>query len=70
MKQEQKIPDCDQSSWRSKWKHLSACFTYPEDIRRIIYTTNPIEAVRRRFRKLTNLITLSRQTFGRLCTAR
>jgi len=40
-------------SWRTKWQHLSAYFKYPEDIRRIIYTTNSIEAVHRQFRKLT-----------------
>ena len=40
-------------SWHSKWEHLSAYFKYPEDIRRIIYTTNSIEAVHRQFRKLT-----------------
>ena len=40
-------------SWRRKWEHLSAYFKYPEDIRRIIYTTNSIEAVHRQFRKLT-----------------
>jgi transposase-like protein len=40
-------------SWRGKWQHLSAYFKYPADIRRIIYTTNSIEAVHRQFRKLT-----------------
>jgi transposase-like protein len=40
-------------SWRSKWEHLSAYFKYPQDIRRVIYTTNSIEAVHRQFRKLT-----------------
>ena len=40
-------------SWRTKWEHLSAYFKYPEDIRRIIYTANSIEAVHRQFRKLT-----------------
>jgi transposase-like protein len=40
-------------SWRGKWGHLSAYFKYPADIRRIIYTTNSIEAVHRQFRKLT-----------------
>ena len=40
-------------SWRTKWEHLSAYFKYPHDIRRIIYTTNSIEAVHRQFRKLT-----------------
>jgi transposase-like protein len=40
-------------SWRTKWDSLSAYFKYPPDIRRIIYTTNSIEAVHRQFRKLT-----------------
>ncbi len=40
-------------SWRKKWEHLSAYFKYPEPIRRIIYTTNAVEAVHRQFRKLT-----------------
>ena len=40
-------------SWRTKWDNLSAYFKYPPDIRRIIYTTNSIEAVHRQFRKLT-----------------
>ena len=39
-------------SWRTKWEHLSAYFKYPEDIRRIIYTTNSIEAVHRQFKNL------------------
>jgi len=40
-------------SWRSKWENLSVYFKYPADIRRVIYTTNVIEAVHRQFRKLT-----------------
>jgi len=40
-------------SWRNKWQHLSAYFKYPEPIRKIIYTTNAVEAVHRQFRKLT-----------------
>jgi len=40
-------------SWRNKWEHLSAYFKYPEEIRRIIYTTNIIESIHRQFRKLT-----------------
>ena len=40
-------------SWRSKWPVLSAFFKYPEPIRKIIYTTNAVEAVHRQFRKLT-----------------
>jgi len=40
-------------SWRRKWEPLSAYFKYPEPIRKIIYTTNAVEAVHRQFRKLT-----------------
>lgn len=40
-------------SWRKKWDNLSIYFRYPEPIRKVIYTTNSIEAVHRQFRKLT-----------------
>ena len=40
-------------SWRRKWSNLSVFFKYPDAIRRVIYTTNAIEAVHRQFRKLT-----------------
>ena len=40
-------------SWRTKWENLSTYFRYPEPIRKVIYTTNSIEAVHRQFRKLT-----------------
>ena len=40
-------------SWRTKWHNLSVYFKYPEPIRKVIYTTNSIEAVHRQFRKLT-----------------
>jgi len=40
-------------SWRNKWENLSYYFKYPEPIRRVIYTTNAIEAVHRQMRKLT-----------------
>ena len=40
-------------SWRRRWTNLSAYFKYPEPIRKIIYTTNAVEAIHRQFRKLT-----------------
>lgn len=40
-------------SWETKWHLLSAFFGYPEEIRRIIYTTNAIEGLNRQFRKVT-----------------
>lgn len=41
------------NSWNTKWDNLSVFFKYPPDIRKVIYTTNIIEAVHRQFRKLT-----------------
>lgn len=40
-------------SWRRKWDNLSVFFKYPDAIRRMIYTTNAIEAVHSQYRKLT-----------------
>lgn len=40
-------------SWRDNWPALSTFFKYPEEIRKIIYTTNPLEGFNRRIRKTT-----------------
>lgn len=40
-------------SWEAKWNELSPFFEYPEQIRRIMYTTNAIESLNRQFRKVT-----------------
>ncbi len=40
-------------SWEKNWDNLTEYFKYPRDIRRVVYTTNAIEAVHRQFRKLT-----------------
>jgi len=40
-------------SWRENWKEISTFFRFPEEIRRLIYTTNPIESLNRRIRKVT-----------------
>ena len=40
-------------SWRTKWNQLSEYFKYPDYVRKVIYTTNAVEAVHRQFRKLT-----------------
>jgi putative transposase len=40
-------------SWRSNWDRLSAFFAYSAAIRRIVYTTNPIESYHRMVRKVT-----------------
>lgn len=40
-------------SWRMNWPLLSTFFRYPPEIRRMIYTTNPIENFNRSIRKVT-----------------
>jgi putative transposase len=39
-------------SWRANWERLTAFLSYPEDIRRVIYTTNAIESVNSSLRKV------------------
>lgn len=40
-------------SWQANWERLSQYFKYPEDLRRIIYTTNIVEGFHRQIRKYT-----------------
>ena len=40
-------------SWRQNWALLSTYFKYPQEIRRLIYTTNAIEGFNRQLRKVT-----------------
>jgi transposase-like protein len=40
-------------SWENNWPALSTYFDYPAQIRRLIYTTNPIEGYNRQLRKVT-----------------
>jgi putative transposase len=39
--------------WFEHWDNLAGFFKYPEELRKIIYTTNAIENLHRRFRKVT-----------------
>ena len=39
-------------SWLEKWSHISIFFAYPEEIRKIIYTTNAIESLNMSIRKV------------------
>lgn len=38
-------------SWRRSWQHIIPFLALPEDLRRIVYTTNTIEAMHRQIRK-------------------
>lgn len=40
-------------SWEDNWEHLVTFYAYPQELRRIIYTTNAIEGLHRQFRKVT-----------------
>ena len=39
--------------WEANWQEVMAFMDYGENIRRIIYTTNPVEALHRVMRKIT-----------------
>ena len=41
------------ASWRDNWPNLSTYFKYPQEVRRLIYTTNAIEGFNRQLRKVT-----------------
>ncbi len=45
-------------SWDANWAELSTFFIYPEEIRKIIYTTNAVEGLNRQFRKVTKTTTV------------
>jgi len=40
------------ASWRNNWERISPFFEFSPEIRRAIYTTNPIEALNRQLRKV------------------
>ena len=52
---DQKYPKISQS-WRENWANLSAYFKYPQEVRRLIYTTNTIEGFNRQLRKVTKSV--------------
>jgi putative transposase len=40
-------------SWEANWNELSTMFKFPQEIRTLIYTTNPIESYNRAIKKIT-----------------
>lgn len=40
-------------SWRENWHNIATFFKYTAEVRRMIYTTNAVEALHRQFRKVT-----------------
>ena len=49
---DKKYPTISQS-WRANWANLSTYFKFPQELRRLIYTTNAIEGFNRQLRKVT-----------------
>jgi putative transposase len=41
-------------SWRANWERLMTYFRYPVEIRKLMYTTNLIESLNSKFRKVTD----------------
>lgn len=41
------------SNWENNWEDVNSFFQFPDDIRRIMYTTNIIEGLNRQYRKVT-----------------
>ena len=39
--------------WKNNWDYIIPFFKYPAEFRRVIYTTNAVEAVHRQLRKVT-----------------
>lgn len=46
------------TSWRNNWPQISTYFKYPQELRRMIYTTNQIENFNRQLRKVTKTRTI------------
>ncbi len=40
-------------SWSERWATLATYFKYPEEVRRLVYTTNTVEEFNRQLRKVT-----------------
>lgn len=49
---DKKYPTISQS-WRANWANLSTYFKFPQELRRLIYTTDAIEGFNRQLRKVT-----------------
>lgn len=41
------------AGWQDNWTHLSTFFSFPQEVRTMIYTTNAVEALHRQYRKVT-----------------
>lgn len=49
-------------AWRRQWTQVIPFFAYPTELRKIIYTTNAIESLHMRLRKIVKIEATSRVT--------
>ena len=50
------------SNWENNWEDVSSFFQFPDEVRRIMYTTNLIESLNRQYRKVTKTKAYSQAT--------
>ena len=41
------------NTWQNNWAHICTFFRYPTELRKLIYTSNAVEGLHRRLRKVT-----------------
>jgi transposase-like protein len=41
------------ASWKKNWGEIATFFKYPPEVRTLIYTTNPIESLHRKIKKVS-----------------
>jgi transposase-like protein len=58
-----KYPNCV-SSWERNWSEIATFFKYPQEIRKLVYTTNSIENFNRQLRKVTKNKTIFPNDFS------
>jgi putative transposase len=58
-------------AWLDAWKHVTPFLAFPDEVRRVIHTTNAIEAVNRQLRKAikTKAASRSRTPPASSCTS-
>ena len=54
------------ASWLERWEQITPFLAYPAEVRRVIYTTNSIEALHRQLRKIIKTVRHERRRRSRV----
>jgi len=54
------------ASWLERWEQITPFLAYPAEVRRVIYTTNSIEALHRQLRKISKTVRHERRRRSRV----